>query len=114
MLICLAGTAKANEQHDQAPKNLPAREILMREGYVESGETQFSDRFHLTKKFRVEYRQEFRMGEQKLLFKVYGPIVKKRPGIGFKLKGIKIKDHSVEVKGYGNMKKTAILFTVLF
>ena len=95
-------------------KSLRAREILTKMDDPESNEVPFLDRFHLTEKFRVEYRQQFMRGDQKVSLKLYGPLVKKRPGIGIKVVGLSLRDHPVEIKGYGNTKKQLINFTILF
>jgi hypothetical protein len=91
---------------------LPARELLsnMDATKVDS----FYDRFHLSRKGRLEYRQEFQAGSNDVSLKLYGPVVKKRPGIGIKVMGLSVADHPLEIKGYANTRRQALIFTIRF
>jgi len=94
--------------------SLRAQEVLINMDDPESNEVAFLDRFHFTEKFRVEYRQKLQLGEQDVSLKLYGPLVKERPGLALKLTGIWLGDLPVEVMGYGNIKKQAITFEIKF
>jgi hypothetical protein len=62
----------------------------------------------------VEYRQQFQAGGDEISLRLYGPVVKKRPGIGIKVKGMSLGDLPLEIEGYGNTRRQALLFTVRF
>jgi hypothetical protein len=98
----------------ESAKSLRAQGALMNMDGPESNGVPFLDRFHLSEKFRVEYRQQFQMGEQDVSLKLYGPLVKERPGLALKLTGIWLGGLPVEVMGYGNIKKQAITFEIKF
>lgn len=50
----------------------------------------------------VEYRSRFAVGSQRLSLSFWGPVVKKKPGLGMELKGIELGSHDVRVDAYGN------------
>jgi hypothetical protein len=70
--------------------------------------------FNLSTKKGVVYKDAFTFGEQKLHLKLWGPIVKKRPGLGFKIEGLKIGDNPIILKGYGNSRKGKLTFKMRF
>ena len=91
-------------------RKAPEREILFS---LDGRATQTSwirTHFRLTTKKGLEYRHEFSVGSQKLKLKLYGPIVKKKPGMGVQLRGLTVADREVVIKAYGNTKKGGIRF----
>jgi len=114
LLLAPAATARAGDDviDELIPRPLQ-RQVLMS---VENpyGETEsFLDRFHFTKKRGVEYRQVISLEDRKLSFTIYGPWVKKNPGLGFRLTG-KIGEHNFTLKGYGNVKRQGFRFQMNF
>jgi hypothetical protein len=70
--------------------------------------------FRIGKKGPIQYRQTLQIGDDEVSLKIYGPIIKKKPGLRFKLEGLHIGDHPVRVEGFGNVKEGGIRFTVRF
>jgi hypothetical protein len=78
------------------------------------GDTEsFLDHFHFTKKRGVEYRQVITLDDRKLALTLYGPVVKKKPGLGFRLTGT-VGNHNFVLKGYGNVKRQVFKIQVDF
>jgi hypothetical protein len=70
--------------------------------------------FRVSKKGPIQYRQNFKVGDDEVSLKVYGPVIKKKPGLRFQLEGLRIADHSVRLDGYGNVDGGGFRFTVRF
>jgi hypothetical protein len=70
--------------------------------------------FRLSKKGPIQYRQTLQIGDDEVSLKIYGPIIKKKPGLRFKMEGLHIGDHPVGVEGFGNVKEGGIRFTIRF
>ena len=110
--------ARPAESWFQSPADLtssgfrkaPEREILFSLDGRATQKSWIRTHFHLTTKYGLEYRHEFSVGEQKLRLKLYGPIVKKKPGMGVQLHGLTVADHKVTIKAYGNTRKGGIGF----
>ena len=91
-------------------RKAPEREILFSLDGPATPSSWIRSHFRLTTKKGLEYRHEFFVGEQKLELKLYGPIVKKKPGMGVQLRGLTVSDHEVTIKAYGNTRKGGIRF----
>ncbi len=91
-------------------RKAPEREILFSLDGPATQTSWIRTHFHLTTKKGLEYRHEFSVGEQKLELELYGPIVKKKPGMGVQLRGLTVADHAVVIKAYGNTKKGGVRF----
>ena len=91
-------------------RKAPEREILFSLDGRATETTWIRTHFRLTTKKGLEYRHEFSVGEQKLKLKLYGPIVKKKPGMGVQLGGLTLADREVVIEAYGNTKKGSIRF----
>lgn len=50
----------------------------------------------------VEYRSHFAVGARRLSLSLWGPVVKKKPGVGVELKGLSLGHHDVRIDAYGN------------
>jgi hypothetical protein len=111
LLLAPAATTRAGDDAvDEAfPRHLE-RQVLMSVEYPYGTPESFLDRFHLSKKRGVEYRQVISLDDRKFAFTLYGPVVKKKPGLGFRLTG-KIGKHNVLLKGYGNVKRLGFRLT---
>jgi hypothetical protein len=70
--------------------------------------------FRVSKKGPIQYRQNFQIGDDEVSLKVYGPVIKKKPGLRFQLEGLRIADHLVRLDGYGNVDGGGFRFTVRF
>jgi len=70
--------------------------------------------FRVSKKGPIQYRQTLQIGDDEVSLKIYGPVVKKKPGLRFQLEGLHIGDHSVRMEGFGNTKEGGFRFTVRF
>ena len=121
MLIIPAAPAYADDDATQDAKKL-RRQIL--ESLDESdlsaesqsdfsGEPWFSG-FRVSKKGPIQFRQTLDIGGDEVLLKIYGPVVKKKPGLRFQLEGLRIGDHPVRLEGFGNVKEGGLRFTVRF
>ncbi len=80
----------------------------------ESPEARDGSGFRISKKGPIQYRHTFQIGNDEVLFKFYGPVVKKKPGLRFRVEGLRIGDHPVRVDGFGNVKEGGLRFTVQF
>ncbi len=70
--------------------------------------------FRVSKKGPIQYRQTLQIGDDEVSFKIYGPVVKKKPGMRFRLEGLRIGDHPFAVQGYGNTKEGGLRFNIRF
>ena len=70
--------------------------------------------FRVSKKGPIQYRQTLQIGDDEVSLKIYGPVIKKKPGLRFKLEGLHIGDYPVRVEGFGNVKEGGLRFTVRF
>ena len=70
--------------------------------------------FRLSKKGPIQYRRTLQIGGDEVSLKLYGPVIKKKLGLRFRVKGLRIGDHAVEVDGFGNTKAGALRFTIRF
>jgi hypothetical protein len=97
------------------------RQILMTaDGPVPDDGEPFRDRFHFNVKRGVEYRQEVPLGNSNFLLELYGPVIKKKPGLGFREPGLgfrvtgSVGKYPVLIKGYGDAKKQRVTFRIDF
>jgi hypothetical protein len=70
--------------------------------------------FRVSKKGPIQYRRTLQIGDDEVSLKIYGPVVKKKPGLRFQLEGLHIGDHPVRMEGYGNTKGGGIRLNVRF
>ena len=117
--VAAAGFGGVVEEPLQAPlqesPNPSKRQILMTaEGPLPDDDAQpYRDRFHFNLKRGVEYHQVVPLGNSNFLLNLYGPVVKKKPGLGFRVTGTFGK-YPVLIKGYGNAKKQRVSFRIDF
>ena len=121
MLIIPAAPAYADDDATQDAKKL-RRQIL--ESLDESdlsaeSSSDFSgdpwlSGFRVSKKGPIQFRRTLDIGGDEVLLKIYGPVVKKKPGLRFQLEGLRIGDHPVRMEGFGNVKEGGLRFTVRF
>jgi len=114
LLLTPAATARAGDDaiDEVLPRHFERQVLMSVENPYGAPET-FLDHFHFTKKRGVEFRQVLSLDDLEFAFTLYGPVVKKKPGLGFRLTG-KIGKHNVQVKGYGNVKRQGITVRVDF
>ncbi len=120
MLITPAATAYADNDAipNQDAKKLK-RQILESLDEPDLGVDDFSEEpwfsgFRISKKGPIQYRQTLQFGDDEVSFKFYGPIVKKKPGLRFKVEGLHLGEHPVRVEGFGNTKGGRVRFTIRF
>jgi len=70
--------------------------------------------FHVSKKGPIQFKRTLQIGDDEVLFKLYGPLVKKKPGIRFKVEGLRVGDNPVNMEGYGNSKGGGLRFTIRY
>ena len=70
--------------------------------------------FRISKKGPIQYRRTLRIGDDEVSLKIYGPVIKKKPGLRIMLEGLHIGNHSVRMEGYGNTKEGGFRLTVRF
>jgi len=70
--------------------------------------------FHVSKKGPIQYRQTLQIGDDEVSLKIYGPVIKKKPGLRFRLDGLRIADHPISLDGFGNVNGGGFRFTVRF
>ena len=98
-----------NRFHFSKERGLVYRKELRIAGQEDAGPS-----FHLSKKRGLVYRQKLLLGDQDVRLKIYGPLVKKKPGLGIELEGLAIGDHSADIKAFGNTKRGSIMVEVKF
>jgi len=59
----------------------------------------------LSVKDGVSYRRAFRWRGQNLKLKVWGPVLGSKPGVGLRLRGMRIGELPVEVRAYGTQRR---------
>ncbi len=121
MLIIPATPAYADDDATQDAKKL-RRQIL--ESLDESdlgvdSSSDFSEEpwfsgFRVSKKGPIQFRRTLDIGGDGVLLKIYGPVIKKQPGLRFQLEGLRIGDHPVRMEGFGNVKEGGLRFTIRF
>jgi len=80
----------------------------------DSSEEPWFSGFRVSKKGPIQYRQTLQIGDDEVSLKIYGPVIKKKPGLRFKLEGLHIGDHPVRLEGFGNTKEGGFRFSVRF
>ncbi len=70
--------------------------------------------FRLSKKGPIRYDHIFQIGDDEVSIKLYGPIVKKNPGLRFRIEGLHVGELPLHIEGYGNVKQGGVRFTVRF
>ena len=123
MLILPAAPAYADDDttlnHDgkklkrQILKSLDESELSPEFSGDGSEEPWFSN-FRISKKGPIQFKKTLEIGGDEVLLKIYGPVIKKKPGLRFKVEGLRIGENPVRVEGYGNVKEGGIRFTVRF
>ena len=121
MLIIPAAPAYADDDATQDAKKLRRQilESLDESGLSAESSSDFSDEpwlsgFRGSKKGPIQFRRTLDIGGNEVLLKIYGPVVKKKPGLRFQLEGLRIGDHPVRMEGFGNVKEGGLRFTVRF
>jgi hypothetical protein len=94
-------------------ESLDEPDLSLKSSSDHSEEPWFSG-FRISKKGPIQYRKTLRIGDDEVSLKIYGPVIKKKPGLRFKLEGLHIGDHPVRVEGFGNTKGGGFRFTVRF
>jgi hypothetical protein len=123
MLITPVATAYADEDppHAQDEKKMK-RQILKSldepsldlESSGDFSEKPWFSGFRVSKKGPIQYRRTLQIGDDEVSLKISGPVVKKKPGLRFRMEGLNVGDHPVRMEGYGNTKGGGLRFTVRF
>jgi len=123
MLIMPAAPAYADDDatmnHDgkklkrQILKSLDESELSPEYSRDGSEQPWFSN-FRISKKGPIQFRKNLEIGGDEVSLKIYGPVIKKKPGLRFKVEGLRIGENPVRVEGYGNTKEGGVRFTVRF
>lgn len=121
MLILPAAPAYADDDATQDAKKL-RRQILesldesdlSAESSSDFSEEPWLSGFRVSKKGPIQFRRTLDIGGDEVLLKIYGPVVKKKPGLRFQLEGLRIGDHPVRMEGFGNVKEGGLRFTIRF
>ncbi len=121
MLILPAAPAYADDDATQDAKKL-RRQILesldesdlSAESSSDFSEEPWFSGFRVSKKGPIQFRRTLDIGGDEVLLKIYGPVVKKKPGLRFQLEGLRIGDHPVRMEGFGNVKEGGLRFTIRY
>jgi hypothetical protein len=70
--------------------------------------------FRFSKKGQIQYWQTLQIGDDKISIKLYGPVVKKNPGLRFRVEGFRVGDHPVRLEGFGYVNAGGFRVTVRF
>jgi len=120
ILITPAAVAYADEdvspdQNDQTIKRVILASLDHPELALQSpDESSWITGFHVSKKGPIQFRRTLQIGDDEVLFKFYGPLAKKKPGIRFKVQGLRFGDNPVNMEGYGNTKGGGFRFTIRY
>ena len=120
ILITPAATAYAEEdlsldQNEQKIKRVIIASLDDPELTLESpGESSWITGFRVSKKGPIQFRRTFLIGDDEVLVKLYGPVVKRKPGVRFKVQGLRLGDNPVNIEGYGNTKGGGFRFSIRY
>ncbi len=70
--------------------------------------------FRVSKKGPLQFRRTLQIGDDEVLIRLYGPLVKKKPGLRFKVQGLRFGDHPVNIEGFGNSKGGGFRFSIRY
>jgi hypothetical protein len=120
ILITPAAVAYADEdvspdQNDRTIKRVILASLDHPELALQSpDESSWITGFRVSKKGPIQFRRTLQIGDDEVLFKLYGPLVKKKPGIRFKVQGLHFGDNPVNMEGYGNTKGGGVRLTIRY
>jgi hypothetical protein len=120
ILITPAATAYAEEdlssdQNERTIKRVIIASLDDPELTLESPEeSSWITGFRISKKGPIQFRRTLQIGDDEVLIKLYGPVVRKNPGLRFKIQGLRIGDNPVNMEGYGNTKGGFFRFTIRY
>ena len=107
-LAAAEGDEAAAQQALESLEWTPPRHVLLSVDQLERTQPAFRDRFHFSTKRGLEYSQDFNLGVDRVHLQIYGPLVKKKPGLKLRISGITIADHPVEVTASGTRKRQGL------
>jgi len=123
MLITPSATAYADEDptsHQDSQKikrqilsSLDNPELAL-EPLGDASEKSWFTGFRISKKGPIQFKRTLQIGDDEVLIKLYGPVVKKKPGLRVKVEGLRVGDHPVNMEGYGNSKGGFFRFTIRY
>ncbi len=118
LLIPTLAAAEADEaaaqQALESLEQAPPRQILLGVDQLDRMQFAFRDRFQFSTKKGFEYNQDFNLAGDTVHVQIYGPIVKKKPGLKLRISGMTIGDHLVEVIASGTRKRQGLEFKLRF
>jgi hypothetical protein len=120
ILITPAATAYADEdlspdQNEQKIQRVIIASLDDPELALESlDESSWITGFRISKKGPIQFRRTFLIGDDEVLVKIYGPVVKRNPGVRFKVQGLRFGDNPVNIEGYGNTKGGGFRFSIRY
>jgi hypothetical protein len=120
ILITPAATAYADEdlspdQNEKTIKRVIIASLDEPELALESlDESSWYTGFRVGKKGPIQFRRTFLIGDDEVLVKLYGPVVKRKPGVRFKVQGLRFGDNPVNIEGYGNTKGGGFRFSIRY
>jgi hypothetical protein len=120
ILITPAATAYADEdlspdQNEQKIRRVIIASLDDPELALDSpDESSWITGFRISKKGPIQFRRTFLIGDDEVLVKLYGPVVKRKPGVRFKVQGLRLGDNPVNIEGYGNTKGGGFRFSIRY
>jgi hypothetical protein len=120
ILITPAAIAYADEdvnpdQNEQTIKRVILASLDDPELTLESpDESSWIAGFRISKKGPIQFRRTLQIGDDEVLIKLYGPVVKRKPGLRFKVQGLRFGDNPVNIEGYGNTKGGGFRFSIRY
>jgi hypothetical protein len=70
--------------------------------------------FQFSKKGQIQYWQTLQIGDDEISITLYGPVVRKSPGLRFRVEGFRVGDHPVHLEGFGYVNAGGFRVTVRF
>ena len=113
-LAAAEGDEAAAEQALESLEQAPPRQILLGVDQLDRTKFGFHDRFHFSTQKGFEYNQDLNLAGDKVHIQIYGPIVKKKPGLKLRISGITIANRPVEVIASGTRKRQGLEFKLRF
>lgn len=118
LLIPTLAAAEADEaaaqQALESLEQAPPHQILLGVDQLDRMQFAFRDHFQFSTKKGFEYSQDFNLAGDRVHVQIYGPIVKKKPGLKLRISGMTIGDHLVEVIASGTRKRQGLEFKLRF
>ncbi len=70
--------------------------------------------FRFSKKGQIQYWQTLQIGDDEVSIQLSGPVVRKNPGLRFRVEGLRVGDLPIHLEGFGYVNEGGLRVTVQF